>query len=596
MDTRYRYNGKGQITYAEYSDGTWESYSYDKDGLLIAAQNEYSHITLKRDGNGRILAETQSRGIADEGHTVTSYYDEDGLRLHIGSTLGADIIQAYNEQGQLKHITSQGWEAHIERNARGQATAYEFTGGVQSSFAYDNAGRPIAQTVKTGLGRESYKRSYHWNAANQLVQTIDHVKNKGISYTYDALNQLVSATGGIEPEYKCPDAVGNLYETPERKDKTYSSGGRLERDKNWYYYYDTKGNLQLKSPYPLHGKDPSKKWQMGCWHYEWFANGMLKSVQKPSGAIVSFEYDALGRRIAKIFKDTITRYIWDGNVLLHEWKYSLKLRPELVVGDLGELYYDAVEPTDDITTWVYEEGDYVPVAKLINGERFSIISDYIGRPIQVFNDVGEIVWETEYDIYGRLKNLKGDRAFQPFRQLGQIEDVELDGLYLNRFRFYDSHTGLYISQDPIGLFSEEYNFYSYVDNVNQLVDKFGLLSTDPGVYDVFYESFLSKDMWMMSDRKHFQEGNRQLYNAMNNDPNLKNAMESKYPGIYDHVSPGKRGAFKGTAFKGTTWHHHPEVGGLLQLVDRADHNTRFPDYHPNGYGGRNKWGGGSVCR
>lgn len=28
-------------------------------------------------------------------------------------------------------------------------------------------------------------------------------------------------------------------------------------------------------------------------------------------------------------------------------------------------------------------------------------------------------------------------------------------------------------------------------------------------------------MWRMPDRKHFQEGNRQLYNKLKNDPNLK---------------------------------------------------------------------------
>ncbi|MCA9644431.1 MAG: hypothetical protein KC492_27245 [Myxococcales bacterium] len=36
--------------------------------------------------------------------------------------------------------------------------------------------------------------------------------------------------------------------------------------------------------------------------------------------------------------------------------------------------------------------------------------------------------------------------------------------------------------------------------------------------------------------------------------------------------------------------------GLMQLVDTADHRTRFPDYHPDGEGGRARWGGGSGCR
>src|SRR5690554_7217833 len=165
---------------------------------------------------------------------------------------------------------------------------------------------------------------------------------------------------------------------------------------------------------------------MGCWYYQWYANGMLKSVQKPSGAIANFEYDALGRRTAKIAGKKITRYLWDGNVLLQEWSYDVTERTVLQVGELGKLFYDKQEPITNLTTWVYEEGDYVPVAKLVNGERYSIISDYIGRPIQVYNDIGEIVWETEYDIYGRVKKLKGDKAIKPVREAGRYEVVELE--------------------------------------------------------------------------------------------------------------------------------------------------------------------------
>ena len=164
--------------------------------------------------------------------------------------------------------------------------------------------------------------------------------------------------------------------------------------------------------------------------------------------------------------------------MLHEWRYALSERPVIQVGELGELFYDKAEPRENVITWVYEDGDCVPVAKLINGERYSIVSDYIGRPVQVYNDVGEIVWETEYDIYGRLKKLKGDRAFQPFRQVGQYEDVELDGLYYNRFRVYDSNTGLYISQDPIEL-AGGMQLYAYVHDANTWIDPLGLTPTNP---------------------------------------------------------------------------------------------------------------------
>lgn len=73
---------------------------------------------------------------------------------------------------------------------------------------------------------------------------------------------------------------------------------------------------------------------------------------------------------------------------------------------------------------------------------------------------------------GKLKNLK---EIDHSNLSGQYEDVELDGLYYyNRHRFYDSQTGLYISQDPIGLAGNNPNFYAYVYDPNIEIDLFGL--------------------------------------------------------------------------------------------------------------------------
>ncbi|MGG5507677.1 MULTISPECIES: RHS repeat domain-containing protein, partial [unclassified Myroides] len=107
--------------------------------------------------------------------------------------------------------------------------------------------------------------------------------------------------------------------------------------------------------------------------------------------------------------------------------------------------------------------------------------DYIGRPIQAYSEEGALVWSTDYDIYGKLRNLVGDRMFIPFRQLGQYEDIELDGLYYNRFRYYDSNSGLYIAKDPIGLAGNNPTFYAYVWDSNGEVDVFGLFEIALGL-------------------------------------------------------------------------------------------------------------------
>ena len=214
-------------------------------------------------------------------------------------------------------------------------------------------------------------------------------------------------------------------------------------------------------------------WQTGDYAYEWYGNGMLKEVRLPYGKTVRFEYDALGRRTAKLFNGHVFRYLWDGNVMVQEWQYEEKDRPQHSIDEFGRIRMQGEELVENLVTWVYEEGSYVPVAKIQNGERYTIISDYMGRPVEAYNSYGNVVWQADYDIYGDLRNIKGIRDFIPFRQLGQYEDDETR-LYYNRFRYYDPRIGNYISQDPIGLMGNNPTLYGYVVDPNIQFDPFGL--------------------------------------------------------------------------------------------------------------------------
>lgn len=60
-----------------------------------------------------------------------------------------------------------------------------------------------------------------------------------------------------------------------------------------------------------------------------------------------------------------------------------------------------------------------------------------------------------------------------FRWAGQYFDSETNLCY-NRFRFYDSSTGSYISQDPIRLKGNNPTLYAYVYDPNIWIDLFGL--------------------------------------------------------------------------------------------------------------------------
>ncbi|MCG8857657.1 RHS repeat-associated core domain-containing protein, partial [Tenacibaculum finnmarkense] len=88
-----------------------------------------------------------------------------------------------------------------------------------------------------------------------------------------------------------------------------------------------------------------------------------------------------------------------------------------------------------------------------------------------YNEEGETTWERSLDSNGKVKT--GDNSSCPFLFQGQYYDEEIELAY-NRFRYYNPDDGRYISKDPIGLNSGEFNFYSYVDDSNSLVDVLGL--------------------------------------------------------------------------------------------------------------------------
>ncbi|OAB78731.1 DUF6531 domain-containing protein [Cochleicola gelatinilyticus] len=488
--TEYEYDLNGKITRAEYYDGTWETYSYDRAGNLIEARNQNTHVILERDNAGRIIKETQ------DGHTVESQYDKLSNRTKVTSSLDASINIDRNKFGFINGVSAsatstnnsllsasdepildkgmQGdaktkdglWTASFKHNSIGQEVERSLPGGIVSKMEYDHAGRPIAQKVSR-QNRELRNRSYTWDANDQLRKMVNEISGGKVNYGHDEFGNLAWAQyEDKQMDYKLPDEVGNLYRSKGQKDRKYGKGGQLlEADGN-KFKYDLEGNL-IKKITPK-----------GNWKYEWFGNGMLRSVITSEGKKVEFEYDALGRRTAKI-KPThkggkITRFVWDGNTPLHEWKYNLNDRPQLVVNEDGVLENDRPEPLDKLVTWVFDEGTFKPAAKIIDGHSYSIVTDYLGTPVEMYNEAGEKTWEVEYDIYGKVRTLaKGSLNDCPFRYQGQYEDEET-GLYYNRFRYYSADEGVYLSQDPIGLAGGMPTLYSYVKDINFYVDKFGL--------------------------------------------------------------------------------------------------------------------------
>jgi RHS repeat-associated protein len=447
--TTYEYDPCGRILGVRYSDGGSEVYSYSKDGEITTAENETAIVKIERDLMGSVIKENLNN------EWISSEYDELGNRLSITSSLGANINNQYTVMGDILAVNSKGWFLNLEYDKLCLETKRVVPGGVHSEWTRDGIGRPISQNITQLEGKLLHKkRQYAWEVNGRLKQIKEQ---KGTSkFEYDQRSNLAKTifSDGQE-ELRNPDLVGNLYRSDFRKDRVYSTGGRLEKDGKWQYQYDEEGNLIER-----------KAIQGETWKYIWNDAGLLAKVVKPDDTVIEFGYDAFRRRVFKKFKNTITRFFWDGNVPLHEWKEHAitgQKLSDIHIGDNG------------IVTWLFDEEGFSPAGKLKGEKQYSIITDHLGTPIQVFKDDGSLIWEGELDSSGKLRMEKGESGTCPFRFQGQYEDSET-GLVYNRFRYYSASEGVYLSQDPIGL-EGGLVLYGHVHDTNVFIDVFGLNSS-----------------------------------------------------------------------------------------------------------------------
>ena len=249
--------------------------------------------------------------------------------------------------------------------------------------------------------------------------------------------------------------------------RRYLGGGRLEQDGEWHCEYDADGNLTeryLGTGRWLDGKKDR-------WRYRWNADGSLAKVVRPDKREVEFTYDALGRRLSKSFGTMVTRWVWNGNVPLHQWKQH---REYSVVEDR----WNTDTERRDMTVWLFDEDSFVPVAMIKEGRSYSILTDQLGTPTEAYDTEGNEVWSRVLDMDGNVIEETGNKGMIPFLFQGQYYDRET-GLAYNRFRYYSPQMGMYVSQDPVGLASGMLNLYGYVENTNNWIDVLGLSPFKP---------------------------------------------------------------------------------------------------------------------
>lgn len=486
----YEYDADDNVLKAAYSDGEEEIFAYRADGELLEADNGKVKVAFEHDIVGQVIKELQGD------RWVESAYDAGGNRVSLKSSLGAaqgflrgadggvDAIEAKAKDGAA-------WEGRFKRDRLGHELEAVLPGGLKSSWTRDKAGRPLTH-ILAGPAGTLRSREYRWDTQDR-IKALSDSRHGVTQFSHGAMGFLEAAkTGSGEYLFRMPDALGNLFRSQEKDDRTFGPAGQLIEARGpkgtTHYEYDPEGNLAARV-------EPGGR----RWEYCWTVSGRLAAVTRPDGSEVRFEYDALGRRISKTHRGRTTRWVWDGETPLHEW---VEATPQEAAGTPSaegspgsaeaaaaerKARLAAIPPlgppppeagsADRPITWIFEPDGFTPLGKMVAGKSWSILTDHSGAPFSMVDEKGVETWSLHMDVYGAVSLVVGGPEACPFRFPGQYEDVET-GLYYNRFRYYDPEAGTYISQDPIrtegGL-----NLHAYVEDPEAWCDPLGLKKCGP---------------------------------------------------------------------------------------------------------------------
>ena len=467
-----------------------ENYAYGPGGRLAETQNAHSRHQYFYDKLGNLIREYRHDSLdgTARSHVWHHRYDALGNRTETIRPDGQRIGYLHYGSGHLHGITLNHNEiAAFERDKLHRETERTFGKHIRQETQYDPMGRILQQIHNRS------RREYGYDAAGQLT----HIQSRGgqTQYRYDPIGRLIAAvtpdfseTFAFDPADNRLDLSGNKQDhtgqtnSQEKPSLNKVWGNLLKEYAGVHYDYDQRGNLIRKT---RNGETTD---------YHWNGYNQLVKIENRNGS-TEYRYDPLGRRTAKIRNGETTVYHWQEDTLAIEstngqnTHYLFEPDTFEPLAQFQTTSPIGIEREDKPAEPYSYDPETDPLLKIppepqgqseAQPELVYYQLDHLGTPIAAHNAKGEAVWTAEYEAWGRIRNetVSDDPKVNiPFRFQGQYYDEE-SGLHYNRFRYYDTQIGRFISQDPIG-FAGSDNFYEYAPNPIVWVDPWGLQKREP---------------------------------------------------------------------------------------------------------------------
>ncbi|WP_249365170.1 RHS repeat-associated core domain-containing protein [Pseudoalteromonas sp. S201] len=483
-------------------------YNYNLQGKITRAHNAQSTLKQQFDKGGRLLRAEQVHN-QQQAHTLKYSYDDYGRRQSLTLPDSSTLKYSYNKFGQLSAIhlhqaNSTAVElAALSYDSQGNIQTQKFGNDITLTQQFDVFNRLIQQQLTHPAQALFDTCTYNYDSVNQLIARKEEgVSSHNINFEYNSLGQLiqqnlVSSENTKTTQYQW-DSFGNPVSQSKIQNNELSEQQATQHNDDSDAINKVESNQSESTRNVIHSEysdsstatvaselseddgvitgitDADRLTHFGDsdFHYDEFGNQIREtgkgiktrreynafnqlSCFNNNGTLTQYDYDPLGRRIAKHTEQGKIDYIWDNDQLIGEYQHG------------------------EYTWYINLPNQFHPVALIKQGEVYYYHLDQLNTPRFMTNNKAEVVWENQADVYGYEEpeadadTNKENTFTQPIRFQGQYLDEE-SGLHYNRYRYYSPKQQRFINQDPIGLVGG-INHYQYAPNPVNWVDPFGLL-------------------------------------------------------------------------------------------------------------------------
>ena len=397
-------------------------------------------------------------------------------------TVAATIDRLYDGLNRLIQETSPQGQVNYTYYANGLRQSMTVAGQPAVSYTYDTGGRltQIQQAAGPVNGNMAQTIGFTYDPANRRTQTT-LTNGITIDYAYDNASRLT----GIA--YRKADAtlIGDLtygYDAAGRRTTiggslagnelpgdvaaaTYNANNQLTAWGASTLSYDANGNLTSD----------------GAHSYVWNGRNQLVEIRQGSDTgpvVVSYQYDAVGRRVGRTQGGTTTGYLHDGWNVVQELNGlttnagKSNYKANVINGmPLDERYVRIVAPNSGDDAQPNNPANPSGTNPLVT----HFLADALGSTILLTKADQSVQSRYTYEPYGRTVQttppgeVSSDNPYQYTGRENEAASVlgnqvagPLANLYHYRHRFYSTELGRFVSEDPIE-FAGGPNLYAYVD-------------------------------------------------------------------------------------------------------------------------------------